>query len=77
MLDSTSFVQHMVTTEVPPDKDLETWLEVGSWSWGWMEPPLGQLSFFLLCMQLARHQVCAFSAATAIALASSDLTPFF
>lgn len=31
-------------------------LEVGSWSWNWMEPPLGTISFFLLCMQFAREQ---------------------
>jgi hypothetical protein len=39
-------------------KDLETWLEVGSWSWNWMEPPLGQISFFLLCLQYSRY-VCS------------------
>ena len=26
-------------------------------SWGWMEPVLGQISFFLLCMQFARSQL--------------------
>lgn len=26
-------------------------------SWGWMEPVLGQVSFFLLCMQFARAQL--------------------
>jgi len=46
-----------VTTEVPGQEDLETWLEVGSWAWNWMEPPLGQLSFFLLAMQFARAQL--------------------
>ena len=46
-----------VTTDVPDDKDLETPLEVGSWAWNWMEPPLGQISFFLLCMQYARAQL--------------------
>jgi len=30
---------------------------VGSWAWGWMEPPLGQISFFLLCLQWARGQM--------------------
>lgn len=31
---------------------------MGSWAWGWMEPPLGQISFFLLCLQWARgHMV--------------------
>ena len=31
-----------MTTDIPEPRDLETWLEVGSWTWGWMEPPLGQ-----------------------------------
>ena len=43
--------------DVPDAKDLETPLEVGSWAWNWMEPPLGQISFFLLCMQYARSQM--------------------
>ena len=46
-----------VTSDVPEAKDLETPLEVGSWAWNWMEPPLGQMSFFLLCMQYARNQL--------------------
>lgn len=32
------FNEHFVTAEHPPTKELETWLEVGSWSWNWMEP---------------------------------------
>ena len=47
----------LVTTEVADPEDLETWLEVGSWTWNWMEPPLGQISFFLLAMQFARNQM--------------------
>jgi len=47
------FNEHFVTADVPPAKDLETFLEVGSWSWNWMEPPLGQISFFILCWQMA------------------------
>mmetsp|Transcript_19574 Transcript_19574/g.27936 ORF Transcript_19574/g.27936 Transcript_19574/m.27936 type:complete len:282 (-) Transcript_19574:2946-3791(-) len=50
------FNEYFVTTEVPPVDELETTLEVGAWAWNWMEPPLGQLSFFLLCMQLAAQQ---------------------
>lgn len=42
---------------MPEEKDLETPLEVGSFAWNWMEPPLGQVSFFLLCMQYARNQM--------------------
>ena len=32
-------------------------LVVGSWAWNWMEPPLGQISFFLLCLGFARSQI--------------------
>jgi hypothetical protein len=43
--------------DVPEAKDLETPLEVGGFAWNWMEPPLGTISFFLLCMQYARAQL--------------------
>eukprot|EP00980_Cylindrotheca_fusiformis_P012926 scaffold3234_cov56-Cylindrotheca_fusiformis.AAC.1 len=43
-----------VTTDIPEPRDLETRLEVGAWTWNWMEPPLGTLSFSLLCLQYAR-----------------------
>jgi len=43
--------------DVPEAKDLETALEVGGFAWNWMEPPLGTISFFLLCMQYARSQM--------------------
>ena len=52
-----AFNEVFVTSDVPEAKDLETPLEVGSWAWNWMEPPLGQISFFLLCMQFARSQL--------------------
>jgi hypothetical protein len=45
-----------VTCDPPEVGDADTWLEVGAWSWNWMEPPLGTISFFLLCMQFAREQ---------------------
>ena len=51
------FNDAFVTTDVPEERDLETPLEVGSWTWNWMEPPLGQMSFFILCMQYARAQL--------------------
>lgn len=51
------FNELYVTSDVPEAKDLETPLEVGSFAWNWMEPPLGQASFFLLCMQYARAQM--------------------
>lgn len=46
-----------VTTDVADPEDLETILEVGAWTWNWMEPPLGQISFFLLCLQYSRAQL--------------------
>ena len=40
------------------NRDLETILEVGTWSFTWMGPPLDQLSFLLLCLAYSRNQVC-------------------
>lgn len=51
------FNEYFVTTDIPGAEDLETPLEVGAWAWNWMEPPLGQISFFLLCLQFARSQM--------------------
>ena len=51
------FNQHFVTTEVPEPEDLETMLEIGSWTWNWMEPPLGTISFVLLAFQFSRAQI--------------------
>lgn len=48
------FNRRFVTTDVPEPKDLETFLEVGAWTWSWMEPVLGHVSFFLLCLQFSR-----------------------
>merc|ERR1711862_823667 len=50
------FNEYFVTADIPEPKDLETCLEVGAWAWNWMEPVMGQLSFVLLCMALARAQ---------------------
>jgi hypothetical protein len=44
------FNHFYVTTDIPSPEDLETMYEVSNWSWGWMEPPLGTISFFILCM---------------------------
>lgn len=52
-----TFNTKFVTTDLPEPADLETMLEVGSWAWNWMEPPLGTISFFLLCLQFARAQI--------------------
>jgi hypothetical protein len=49
-----SFNEAYVTTDVPEGRDLETALEVGAWTWNWMEPPLGAMSFVLLCLQFSR-----------------------
>jgi hypothetical protein len=51
------FNLHYVTTDVPEPKDLETMLEVGAWTWNWMEPPLGTISFVLLALQFSRSQL--------------------
>ena len=51
------FNEAYVTTDVPPPADLETWLEVGAWTWNWMEPVLGTASFTLLGFQFARAQM--------------------
>jgi hypothetical protein len=51
------FNDAFVTAEHAQPEDLQTALEVGSWAWNWMEPPLGQLSFFLLTLQYARAQM--------------------
>jgi len=50
------FNMYFVTADPPDVGEADTWLEVGSWSWSWMEPPLGAVSFFLLCIQFAREQ---------------------
>jgi hypothetical protein len=48
------FNEYFVTTDVAEKEDLETALEVGSWTWNWMEPPLGTMSFALLAVQFSR-----------------------
>ena len=49
-----AFNDAFVTAEPPAVGDADTWLEVGNWAWGWMEPLTGGPSFFLLCLQFAR-----------------------
>ena len=51
------FNELYVTTDVPVSSDLDTMLEVGSWAWNWMEPPLGTVSFVLLALQFSRAQM--------------------
>lgn len=52
-----AFNSQFVTMEVPSPQDMETVLEIGSWTWNWMEPPLGVASFVLLAMQFVRAQM--------------------
>ena len=42
--------------DLPEPSDLDTVLETGAWAWNWMEPPLGTLSFTLLCLQWGTEQ---------------------
>jgi hypothetical protein len=51
------FNDAFVTADAPEPEEIETMLEVGSWTWGWMEPPLGQISFFILCLQFSRDRM--------------------
>mmetsp|Transcript_33975 Transcript_33975/g.68449 ORF Transcript_33975/g.68449 Transcript_33975/m.68449 type:complete len:194 (+) Transcript_33975:785-1366(+) len=51
------FNANFVNLDVPEPDQLKTWLGVGAFSWEWMEPPLGQLSFMILCLQVARNQL--------------------
>lgn len=46
-----------ISEEIPEPANRETFLEIGSWSWAWMEPVLGELSFLLLTLQFARAQL--------------------
>merc|ERR1719510_2943276 len=57
------FNSNFVTAEEATAADLETVWEVGSWTWGWMEPPLGTASFVLLAMQFIRAQMLNMSLA--------------
>merc|ERR1719356_593380 len=42
---------------LPDPHDVETVLEVGAWTWNYMEPVLGTASFVLLAAQFARSQM--------------------
>lgn len=53
---ATHFNDNFVLAEAAEAHETETILEVGMWTWGWMEPPLGTFSFFLLCMQWGAQQ---------------------
>ena len=47
------FNDQFVHEELPDD--LSNFWQVGEWTWGWMEPALGTLSFTLLALQLTRQ----------------------
>ena len=51
------FNEHCVGFVPPPEAELQDWLEVGAWTWSWMEPPLGTVSFLILCFQATRDQL--------------------
>lgn len=51
------FNAHFVTCDVPEARDLETVLEVGCWTWNWVEPLMGTATFALLSLQLVRSQM--------------------
>jgi len=51
------FDTHFVEMELPNAHDVETTLEVGAWTWNYMEPVLGTASFMLLAAQFARSQM--------------------
>merc|ERR1740124_209893 len=51
------FNDEFVTMDLPAPGEVETVLEVGSWTWSWMEPIMGQISFALLTLQFARNQL--------------------
>jgi len=53
---ASKFNDIFVTQPPPEGADVETWLEVGMWSWTWMEPLQGTASFFLLCLVFANEQ---------------------
>jgi len=54
---ATVFNDKFVTMEYPQPSDLDTILETGAWTWNWMEPLTGTLSFSLLTLQYARQQL--------------------
>lgn len=51
------FNDNFATEEVPPIEELQTVYEIGTWTWNWMEPILGTLSFTLLALQFSRNQM--------------------
>jgi len=63
---AAKFNELFVTADPPDIGDADTWLEVGTWAWGWMEPWGGTMSFFLLCMQFAREQYLSIGGKTAV-----------
>ena len=52
------FNEGFVTMDIPPPNELDTPLEVGAWTWNWMEPAIGTASFVLLCLQFSRYVRC-------------------
>eukprot|EP00667_Euglena_gracilis_P019662 EG_transcript_21120 len=48
------FNERFVTQDEPEWEKVDTFFEVGTWTWSWMEPVMGTLSFLLLGLQFAR-----------------------
>lgn len=51
------FNKDYVTMDIPPPCELDTPLEIGIWTWNWMEPLMGTLTYTLVCLQLIRQQM--------------------
>lgn len=51
------FNERFVTMEYPHSSDLDTMFEVGSWTWNWMEPTMGTISFVLIAAQFMKAQM--------------------
>jgi len=51
------FNEQYVTMDYPQASDLDTWLEVGAWTWNWGEPFMGTISFVLITAQFMKAQM--------------------
>jgi len=51
------FNERYVTMDYPQASDLDTWLEVGAWTWNWNEPFMGTISFVLIAAQFMKAQM--------------------
>jgi len=63
---AAKFNDLFVTCDPPEVGTTDTMLEVGMWSWAWMEPLTGTMCFVLLCFEFARDQRLAIGGKTAM-----------